>query len=390
MKVLIIHNKYGKFSGEEAVVEAQIEILKSHGVDVYFYYRSSKEVDEMIFGKAVSFFSGFVNIPSIRRIKEIISNQKFDLVHIHNLFPLISPTILPVIKKAGLPIIMSVHNYRLLCPNGLFYTDGKVCERCTKGLMEMNCLIQNCEDSLFKSLGYGLRNSFARIMDLFKANVDLYLCLSEFQKEKLISNSFDADKCIVIPNMMIKRSESQRSVKNGYGIFVGRLNSQKGFDLLVYAATLLPDVKIKVAGEGDNTFLSELNIPTNVELQGKLNEEEMNRIYMGGSFLIFCSKSYEGFPMVFLEAMAHKLAVIAPDFAGYPEIVENEKTGLLFEPGNVNSLADSISKLWNQPEYAVELGINGFYKGNQKYSKDNYFNNILNAYQRVIEKNYNR
>ena len=188
MKILIIHNKYGKFSGEEAVVEAQIKLLRANKHEVITYFRSSEELEAMPNAKLKAFFSAIYNPKSIRELKELLVKENPDVVHIHNMYPLISPAILPVIKKMGIPIVMTVHNYRLLCPNGLFFNKGQICEKCTGALKELNCITNNCESSLFKSSGYAARNFWARKKDYYLNNVDLFLCLTEFQKNKLATS----------------------------------------------------------------------------------------------------------------------------------------------------------------------------------------------------------
>src|SRR5690606_19842749 len=123
------------------------------------------------------------------------------IVHVHNLYPLISPAILPRIKKFKIPVFMTVHNYRLLCPNGLLYTHGSICEKCTGGFRELNAIINNCEGSIFKSAGYALRNYWARKAKYYSANVDAFLCLTNFQLNKLISEGLEESKCFLLSNM---------------------------------------------------------------------------------------------------------------------------------------------------------------------------------------------
>ena len=131
MKILLIHNKYGQFSGEESVVYWQKKILEDHNNEVVTYYKRSDEIDNLNFGKIQAFLAGIHGSKAIEDLKRMIISEKPDIVHIHNLFPFISPAILPVIKNMGLPIVMTVHNYRLICPNGLFFSKGVICEKCT-------------------------------------------------------------------------------------------------------------------------------------------------------------------------------------------------------------------------------------------------------------------
>jgi glycosyltransferase involved in cell wall biosynthesis len=378
MKTLIIHNAYGKYSGEEAVVDAQRTLLEHHGHEVLLYSRSSGEIGG-ISGQINAFISGFHNTTSLKGIREIMKTFKPDIVHIHNLYPLISPSILPEIRKRGIPIVMTVHNYRLICPNGLFYTHGEICEQCAGG-HELMCIGRNCEGSLFKSTGYALRNLYARVNRFYLDNIDAYLCLTRFQQIKLIENGFPPERCFVLPNFTIPVPAPEKSYTPLFAIFAGRLNSQKGFDILTEAAALTPGVKIKAAGEGDPAWLKRLSIPPNLELAGKLDKYTMGVSMQQASFLVFTSNSYEGFPMVFLEAMQHGLPIIAPRLAGFPEIIDDGVNGLLFNPGDAADLAEKMQRLWDDPELCLLLGAAGRRKLESEYSEEKYYERLMNIY----------
>ncbi len=382
MKLLIIHNKYGKYSGEEAVVDAQIDLLKTRGHQVVTYFRSSEELEKMPNGKVKAFFSAFYNSKTIKEIKALITEERPDIVHIHNLYPIISPAILPEIKKMGIPIAMTVHNYRLLCPNGLFYTNGKVCEKCTGFGKELNCIANNCESSLFKSTGYALRNLWARSNKAYIDAVDAYLCLTEFQKGKLVANGFDSNKCFVIPNMYGKETaDVDYDISNrNYVAFAGRISPEKGIPILLGAAKNLPHINFQIAGRMREGYEKKLKIPDNVILRGMLNVDEMKLFYSKARLYLHTSICYEGFPMVFPEAMAFKLPIIAPNMAGYPEIAENNFNGLLYEPENIESLSSAISDVWHDKDKLKRLGLNGFNKMRKKYSANSYYELLKSAY----------
>ncbi len=389
MKILIIHNKYGKFSGEEAVVESQIQLLRKNGHVVITYFRSSEELEVISMPKLKAFFTAFYNPKSVSELKRILFTEKPDLVHVHNLYPLISPSILPIIKKMDIPIVMTVHNYRLICPNGLFFSNGEICEKCTKLSKEMNCITKNCEDSLFKSTGYALRNFWARIKKFYLNNIDSYLCLTEFQRFKLIENGFPSEKCEVLPNFYNEEIKGLNYdiAKRNYIAFAGRISPEKGILDLLEAARELRHIQFRLAGSVRENYLMELQIPENVEFVGMLNPEKLSDFYSNARFLLFTSIWYEGFPMVFPEAMAHKLPIIAPNMAAYPEIVERNKNGLLYEPRNIESLVKTIDKMWKNPLLCEKLGENGFEKVNKKYSKEFYYNQLDYNYRKVVESN---
>ncbi|WP_372755681.1 glycosyltransferase family 4 protein [Labilibaculum sp.] len=387
MKILIIHNHYSKFSGEEAVVEAQIKLLQESGHTVSTYFRKSVEIETMPLGKLRSFCSAFYNPRSVKEIKRLLVSEQPDLVHIHNLFPLISPAILPVIKKAGIPIVMTVHNYRLVCPNGLFFSQGKICEACAGKGKEWNCIAKNCESSHFKSMGYALRNWWARKQKYYLKHVDAFACLTEFQKEKLASNGFAAEKLFVIPNMYSGKVQKEKKIASGntkkYIAFAGRISPEKGIDVLFEAARLLPHIPFKLAGGVREDY--ELPVkPTNVELVGMLKADELNEFYQAASLYVLSSIWYEGFPMVFPEAMNHSLPIIAPNMAGFPEVVRNQVNGLLFETGNASDLAKQIESLWSDPQKAKEFGEVGYQKLQEKYTPQQYSLNLQHLYQQVL------
>ena len=386
MKILIIHNKYGKFSGEESVVESQIKMLRDNGHKVITYFRSSVELETMKYSKLKAFFSGFNNPKSIKEIKKLLRNEKPDIVHVHNLYPLISPAVLPVIKKMKFPIVMTVHNYRLLCPNGLFFTNGKICEKCTGVGKEFNCISNNCEGSLLKSTGYALRNYWARTKGYYLENIDSFLCLTTFQKNKLISNGFLENKCEVIPNFFnneINKLKENTTIGN-YVVFAGRISPEKGIPDLLNAACKLSHIPFKLAGSVRAGYLKEFDIPENVTLVGMLDTVELQKLYSNARVYLHTSVCYEGFPMVFPEAMAHKLPIIAPNMAGYSEIVVNNENGLLFEPGNIISLTETIQKLWKDPLLCNKLGNYAFEMVQKEYSLKVYYKKLVTVYQSVI------
>lgn len=386
MKILIIHNKYGKYSGEEAVVDAQIALLKTKGHQVITYFRSSEELETISNGKVKAFFTAFYNKKVINEIKSLINNEKPNIVHVHNLYPIISPAILPEIKKMGIPIAITIHNYRLLCPNGLFFTNGSICEKCTGFGKEFNCITNNCESSIFKSTGYALRNLWARTNKYYLNNIDAYLCLTEFQKNKLVDNNFDAKKCFVIPNMYSKNIQDvDYHIKDRHYIaFAGRISPEKGIPLLLEVAKRLPQLEFHIAGKMRDGYKDELQIPKNVILRGMLNTEEMKTFYANARLYLHTSICYEGFPMVFPEAMAYKLPIIAPKMAGYPEIAEDEFNGMLFESNNPESLTNVILSIWNDEDKLSRLGLNGFNKMKEQYNAEAYFKLLESCYSDLI------
>lgn len=384
MKVLILHNNYGRFSGEERVVENQINILKQNGNTVLTYFRDSSEIEVSIFGQINAFFSGFFNIKSLNEVNKILKHENPDLVHIHNLYPFISPFILYIIKRRGFPIVMTVHNYRLICPNGLFYTKNAICERCTSFGKEINCIIHNCENSIFKSIGYSLRNWIARIMKFYTNNVDVFICLSEFQKLKLTKNKIPKSKCIVLPHMIVPK-EYNVNFQGDYVAFLGRLSFEKGFDLLLKAAKRTPNIKYRIAGVGDS-ILKKYETPKNVNFVGFLSDKKLMDFISNSKFLVFPSRCYETFGLSILEVAMAQKPTIASNLAGTPEIIDDNYNGILFKSEDIHDLIEKITELWNNPKKVSILGENAFNKAITAYSPFKHYSQLNKIYSVLINK----
>jgi len=381
VRILLVHNHYGGYSGESAVMDAQEALLKSHGHEVRKYTRSSAEIDNMKFGKYWAFFSGIYNPASIRAMKKLLEEYRPDIVHIHNLYPLISPSVLPQIHSMGIPVVMTVHNYRLVCPNGLFFNRFGICEKCEGG-REWNCLRYNCLQSYNKSLGYALRNAWARVAEYYLENVDAFLCLTEFHLEKLVLNGYARERGHVLPNFFDGTNEPEYPKKRpgSYVAFAGRISREKGIDLIYNAARQLPDIPFKLAG-GVGEQDIEAGKPSNVEVVGMLKGASLQKFYQDAALFLLSSVWYEGFPMVLLEAMNYGLPIICPRLGGLPEIVDDGITGMLYEAGNSVDLAKKIRIMWDDKGLLTEMGKASYAKMGREYLPDTYYYKLYEIYQ---------
>ena len=384
MKICLIHNEYGRFSGEEVVVEGQVKLLQANGHEVIKLFRNSAEISQMRLGRIRAFFSGIYSFSSKRAMRKLLAEYKPDIAHVHNVFPLISPSVLGEYRKAGAPIVITVHNYRLICPNGLFMTDGRVCEKCCGG-REYWCILHNCEKSLFKSAGYAFRNYVARKLRLFLDNVTIYVCLTEFQKHKLIAGGFSADRIAVMPNM-VDITGVEPSVEQGEHIgYVGRISLEKGLPILMKAAKRCDDIQFRAAGEyGRMSHLSR-KTPDNFEFLEHLNKNQLDQFYKSSRMIVLPSICYEGFPSVVIEAMIRQKPVICSRIGGLPEVVDDGVTGLLFEPSNSDDLVEKIRCLWDRPELCRKMGRAGRKKALHEYSPEKYYERLMAVYEKAIK-----
>lgn len=321
----------------------------------------------------------------VRAMRQALEREQPDVVNVHNLYPFISPAALRECKKAGVPVVMTVHNFRLICPTGLFMRNGAPCEECLERGNEWGCVMHNCEQSALKSIGYAARNAVARIKRHYYDCVDMFACITDFQRQKLIAAGFAAEKIIVIPNSVDAAAVAAPELGD-YVAFCGRLSREKGVDLIIEAARRHPHIPFKLAGAvRDEELVARL--PSNVELSGYVSGEALAEFYAGARFLVMASRCYEGFPMAILEAASFSKPMIAPDHGGFTEIIGrgDDATGILVPPADADALSTAIASLWSDKALIQELGRKAHAKLVNRYSTEviarswqNLFNNLTN------------
>jgi glycosyltransferase involved in cell wall biosynthesis len=368
MKVLLVHNDYGKYSGEEAVVDKMASILTGIGYDVTQLRMSTASVRESLRGKIRGFVNGIYCPSGVKALQETLKREKPDVVNVHNLYPFISPAALRECKLAGVPVVMTIHNFRLMCPTGLFMRDNKPCELCLEKGNEWGCIKYNCENALLKSIGYAARNAVARIKRHYLDCVDVFACITDFQRQKLIQASFPKNKIIVIPNS-VDVPAAFTPTEGKYVAYSGRISREKGVDMIVDIARQHPNIPFKLAGVVRDRDLVD-NLPSNVELVGYLTGSTLAEFYQNARFFVMASRWYEGFPMTILEAASYGKPMIAPDHGGFTEIIGkgNNAIGVLTTPSDIESLNSAITSLWNSPDETSRLGKSAYSKLKAEYS----------------------
>ncbi|MDY5969779.1 MAG: glycosyltransferase family 4 protein [Bacteroidales bacterium] len=352
MRILIVHNDYGRYSGEEAVVDRSILNMRQMGHDVETLRLSSKFFRHSLLGQVKAYVSGLYSVEGVAMMREAMRSFKPDIVNVHNLYPFISPASLKECRKAGVPVIMTVHNYRLICPTGLFLHDGQTCEECLVAHNERPCLRHNCEGNFFRSLAYAQRNKVARRRRYYLDNVDYYICLTHFQRQKLIDFGYPANRIVIIPNYpnintrdIGSANKFKHAIPNNFIGYVGRFSHEKGYDLLLEVARRHPEMEFLFAGDyGEHKPHTDCK---NVRFCGQLDKQELSLLYRQSAFIVIPSRCYEGFPLAMLEAFDHGKACIAPNHGAFPELIMNgdKPCGVLFTPGNVDSLEQAVLSL---------------------------------------------
>lgn len=382
MKVLTLFNDYrSRDNGEWRVVTSTGRLLEARGVRTVSVLRSSVGLEDSLPGRVRAFLGGPYNHAAYREVAALIRAERPDVAHAHNLYPLLSPSVLVACRRAGVPTVLSVHNYSFSCPDWHHYRRGETCERCVGG-REHWCVLKNCRGSLLESLGYALRVGLARRLGLFRDNVDVVVALTDFARRRLETAGYERRRIVVLPNP-VEPAEATDPGAGGYVAFAGRLSPEKGLGTLMEAARRLPEVRFRVAGDGP--LASDLSgvAPGNVDLTGALDRAGIDELYRGARCLVVPSEWFEMCPMVILEAMARGLPVVASRIGGLPELVEDGVTGLLFTPGDAADLARQVVRLHADPGLSRDLGASGRARARRDHSPDRYFESLVDVYARA-------
>jgi len=299
-----------------------------------------------------------------------------------------SPSVLVACRRAGVPVVMTVHSHNLTCPTWYHLREGRICEICIGG-HEYRCILKNCRDSVLESSAYALRSAVARRFRLFHDNVSTLIVLTPFAKGRMLRAGFRDDQIAVVPNPMPVTRIPAELTAGQYVAFAGRISQEKGVSTLQAAAELMPNVPFRVAGDGPALQGLMATAPPNVQFLKRLGPDELRAFYENSRVVVVPSVWFEQFPMVILEAMALGLPVVASRIGGLPEIVEEGVTGRLFEPGNAEDLAEKVRSLWREPDLCRQMGKAGQEKVRREYSQDAYYRNLVAVYQTVIQRSKN-
>lgn len=343
MQILSVHNRYQIRGGEEECYEAEAILLREMGHQVDVYEQNNDRLNAL--NKLQMAVETVWSTETYDRIKQHLSKQPYDIVHVHNFFPLISPSVYYAAKAQNVPVVQTLHNYRLLCPNALFFRNGRVCEDCLGKALTLPGVLHGCyRNSVLASGGTAAMLSVHRAMSTWTKTVDAYIALTEFARQKFIEGGIPAEKILVKPHFVHPDPGIGEGLGN-YAIYVGRLSVEKGLDVLLAAWELLGSrIPLKIVGDGPLADLVVKASERMPEIQW-LGRKSMLEVYalMGEAlFLIFPSKWYETFGRVAIEAFAKGTPAIAADIGALSELVECNRTGLHFTPGSAKDLAAKV------------------------------------------------
>ena len=388
LKILIVHNYYKIPGGEDTVVANEKSMLEEHGHEVMLYTRSNAELSKFSKWQKLRLpFTTIFNFRTYKEIKKIILEQKINLLHVHNTLNLISPSVYYAAFHCHVPVVQTIHNYRLLCPGATFYRDGHICEDCV--LHGLQCAVKHrCyRDSSVQTLACVITTKIYRLLGTYGRLY--YICLTEFNKEKLLNlKKIKPDHVFVRPNFA---TESESIIPYGKRrkrfVYAGRLDELKGIPLLLEAWKRMGEEapQLILCGTGPlkewcKTYLHENHLNT-VEMVGKITNREVKEFLADSLALILPTQWYEGFPMSVLEAYSVGTPVIGSNLGNTGSIIEEDRTGWKFQHDSVESLITAIGKVSDRVSCVTE-------QYQRLYSQGQSYQRLMEIYTTILEREH--
>ena len=383
MKILLVHNHYQQAGGEDNVVAAEAKLLADHGHEVELWSVDNKDLPACLTGKLKTALATSYSAASKAIASDKLQSFKPAVVHVHNFFPQISPSIYDACLEAGVPVVQTLHNYRLICPGAMLMRDGKICEQCITG-SPYQAVLHGCyRGSKLGSLVVAHMVAQHRKENTWQHKVNRFIALTNFAKSRFVKAGFPADKIKVKANFVhdpLPESPAVDRTLPAFVLFVGRLSEEKGLKTLLKAwSTMTDKTVLKVAGAGPLADL--LPGKNNIEALGLQNAKQISALMQQAAFLVLPSEWYEGFPLVLVEAFAHGLPVLASNLGSMADIIKDDETGLLFTPGDAEDLASKAKWLLENPLKAQALGNNARRTFLEKYTAEQNYAELIAIYE---------
>lgn len=383
MRILLIHTYYQQPGGEDAVFEAEKALLNRMGHEVIVVTFHNRDLARMPawWQVAVTIWNGEL----YRSIRSLIREKRPEIMHIHNNFPLASPAVIHAAKAEGLPLVMTLHNYRLLCVNGLFFRQGRSCEDCI-GRLPWRGVVHGCyRDSRVASAVVACMLTFHRSLGTWDL-IDRFIALTEFACKKFIEAGLPVEKIMVKPNFVPDPGRPETHEGN-YALLVSRLVPEKGIETVLKAWSKLPSsIPLKIVGSGPlEAQVREYALQNpSIEYMGQMKISDVFEVMKKAFVVLFSSEWYETFGRTIIESFACGKPVIVSNFGAATELVEEGRTGLKFRVGDANDLAAKVKWAWLHKREMAEMGHNARKEYELKYTADRNYQMLMDIYQAAI------
>jgi len=390
MKVLLVHNRYRTSapSGEDIAVANERRMLEGQGIDVISFDRCNDDIDDSSWAsKPALALNTIWSQRSRSELREVIRRVRPDIAHVHNTFSVLSPSIYGACRAERVPVVQTLHNFRLVCPSALFLRDGKPCEQCVEKSLLQSVRYRCYRGSRAATATLAAMLSLHRTLGTYARDIDRYIALTQFARDKMVMSGLPAARLVVKPNFLPDPPAAGRG-GGGYVVYVGRLLDGKGTETLVKAWRGLPDVKLKIVGDGALRAGLEATVRAghlNVEFTGSLQRPQVLEQIANADLLVMPSEWYEGFPMVIAESFGCGTPVLASRIGSLDELVDDGVNGLKFTPGDADALARGVRSLLADRASLHRMRAQAREYFDRHLTEENNFRQLHDIYRGVIE-----
>lgn len=384
LRILVVHCAYQLYGGEDSVVEAEVALLKANGHDVRVLMRRNADIAELSTWRVAR--DTVWSPETTRMLEDVTRDWRPDVMHVHNTLLLLSPSIFWAARRQGIPVVQTLHNFRLGCLSATFLRDGQVCEKCL-GHAPLAGVRHGCyRDSKAQSMVLATSVMTHRWLGTYTRHVDRFITLTRFARQKFIDMGLPSDRLRVKPNFVPWCERPSHEDRQG-GLYVGRLSIEKGIETLLGAWPLLGDCQDQVQVMGTGPKESETRALLGRQHLGHSPLDEVLARMARAAFLVLPSVCYEGFPRTVVEAFSRGLPVIASRLGSMAELIEDGQTGLLFEAGNPRALAEKIRWACQHPEAMQAMGRRARLVYEQEFTAERNHEHLMQVYAEAIGSN---
>jgi glycosyltransferase involved in cell wall biosynthesis len=381
LRILIVHNRYRLSGGEDTVVATETALLRSFGHEVEEYY----EANDSPFGVG-DFPNAIWSFHTTQRLQSVLRRFQPSVVHCHNLYYRITPSVYWLCYWLGIPVVQTLHNFRYGCVNARLSREGEPCELCLSKWGRIYGVLHACfQESYLRSAALGISNELHEVLGSFTVPVSKFISLSHYACSKHVLAGIPKRKLVVKPNCVYP-DPGVKEQGGSFCLFVGRLESDKGVQVLLRAASLIPHIPIMIAGEGplEGEVRQAASTLRNLRYLGPVSHTQVLDLMKAARFLAFPSLAYENFPMTIGEAFSVGLPVVASRRGAAEEIVQDSVNGFHFKPGSPASLASSLRGVWEETDTLARMGAAARVSFEQQYSGECTSRKLCAIYREVI------
>jgi len=385
VKILLVHNYYQQTGGEDLVVADEARLLESRGHEVVRYTAHNDQVSSL--SKLTLAQRTIWNQKTCRELRSVIAQHRPQIVHVHNTLPLLSPSVYYAAGAERLPVVQTLHNYRLMCPAAVCFRSGHICTDCVGKPVAWPAIRHACyRGSRSASAAIAAMLSVHRLIGTWQHKMSVYIALTAWARDMFIEAGVPPDKLVVKPNF-VDPDPGAGTGSGDYAVFVGRLSPEKGIQTLLRAWRIVgPQVRLLIIGEGPlaSTVAAATHDLPSVTWLGRRDPPEILSLVRDAKFLVFPSEWYETFGRVIVEAFATATPVIAAGHGAAAELVAEGVTGLHFRPGDPSDLAAKVLHLNSHPPVRVRMRAAARKEFETRYTADVNYRSLVAIYRRAM------